>query len=79
MDTFEDIVYSLAERALTEKFKQLVEEKEDLIKDIMNEIFTEKLAKEWIKDYVQYNEDFRKKIFEIIADDVTAKFLKVLE
>ena len=70
MQTFEDTLYNIANKALEKEFLALMVEKEDVVKRVVNEIFTEEMLKDWISDFIEYGDDFRNKVLEMAEDEM---------
>lgn len=73
MQTFEDTLYTIAHDALRDKFLELFEERKDEINKIINTIFTEELAKDWIAEYIEYGNEFREKIIEMADKEMMGR------
>lgn len=70
MQTLEDTLYRIANDAMKDKFLELLEERKDEINKIINTIFTEELAKEWIAEFIEYGDEFREKIIEMAEKEM---------
>lgn len=73
MQTFEDTIFNIANAALKDKFLALMDDRKEEITEIINEVFDRELAKEWIKEFIEYGDEFRSKVLEIAEDEMMAK------
>ena len=73
MQSFEDTLYNIANEALKDKFLALMTERGDEIKKILDEIFTTELLKDWLKDFIEYGDDFRARVIEIAEEEIMEK------
>ena len=79
MQTFEDMLYNIANEALNDKFLALIEEREDEINKVIDEIFTTEMLKDWLEDFITYGDDFRAKVMEIAEEEIMKKVKGVLK
>ena len=73
----EDLMYNTACRAIEKKVLKLIDE--DKIKNIIDECFSEELAKKWIEDFISYDDNFRDKVIEVSMSIIEPKLIDMIK
>lgn len=73
----EDLMYNTACKAIEKKVLKLIDD--DKIKKLIDECFSEELAKKWIEDFIAYDDNFRDKIIEVSMSIIEPKLIDMIK
>ena len=72
----EDLMYNTACKAIEKKVLKLIDEEK--IKKLIDDCFSEELAKKWIEDFISYDDNFRDKIIEVSMSVIEPKIIDMI-
>ena len=79
MSTMEDQLWNFVYKATTDKFMEFIEEKEPKIREIVGEVFNDDMARDWLKDFVEYDDQLREMVRDRVMDILVDKLVAQLE
>jgi len=77
--TFEDEVWEQIRKSVQQEVITIVKSKKDLIDKYANEALSDESLKGWIKDFVNYDDDFRDVIREMCVDAITGRLTNIVD
>jgi len=77
--TFEDEVWDQVRKSVQQEVKTVVKSKKPLIDKYANEALSDESLKDWIKDFINYDDDFRDVIRGMCVEAITGRLTNIVD